>query len=488
MAKTSPVSIQKLTLDLRNFRTTVQADEIQAVRAMVSISPDHFWALMDSLIEDGYLPTENILVLEPESIDSELVVKEGNRRIGALKVIYGYLPASQIGLPPGMSQKIGKLSNAWKEANEDVPCAIYSANEFSIVDRIVTLAHGKGEKAGRDQWNAVARSRHNREANSASEPGLNLLERYLENGKNFTKQQAERWAGDYPISVLDEAIKKIAPRFETSSASNLAKKYPSIPYRDSLEEIVKYIGLQSIRFETIRGQEDFAAEYGVPPVQGSASRSESSARADAASSPAAPLVRSEHYSENATDVKASPNSGHEANHTPPDEAQPTPLKKKIAAVAIDDPRSVRRLLKKLVPRGNNRQKVVTLRDEALNLKLERNPIAFCFLIRSMFEIAAKAYCEDHKSAGGPVCKKSNGEDKPLVAILNEITSHLTQNSADKAMLKSLHGAMTELGRPDGILSVTSMNQLVHSPSFSVAARDIARLFANIFHLLDAISQ
>ncbi len=485
MARTVSVSIQELKLDLRNFRTVAQADEIQAVQAMISISPDHFWALMDSLIEDGYLPTENILVLEVSGLQRAMVVKEGNRRVGALKLIYGHLPADQIGLPPAISQKICNVSEDWKEANTLVPCAIYSADESSIVDRIITMAHGKGEKAGRDQWNAVARARHNRDVNNASEPGLTLLERYLKNAKNFTKQQAERWAGDYPISVLDEAMKRIAIRFEASNASDLAKEYPSIPYRDALEAIVKNVGLKTIRFETIRRKEDFAAEYGVPPVPGSAPRSQY-ANADATTSAATSQELSDEHSQNEAEILVSSSSNQAEVRG---EVRPSLLpKRKTASVAINDPRSVRRVLKKLVPRGNNRQKVVTLRDEALNLKLERNPIAFCFLIRSMFEISAKAYCEDQRSAGGPVYKKASGEDKTLAVILNEITNHLTQDKTDKAMLKNLHGAMAELGRSDGILSVTSMNQLVHSPSFSVAPRDIAILFANIFSLLDAISQ
>jgi hypothetical protein len=51
----------------------------------------------------------------------------------------------------------------------------------------------------------------------------------------------------------------------------------------------------------------------------------------------------------------------------------------------------------------------------------------------------------------------------------------------------LHGAMAELGRSEGFLSVTSMNQLVHHPRFSVAPSDIAVLFGNIFPLLEAMN-
>lgn len=38
---------------------------------------------MESLLDDGYLPTENIIVLE--SPDGKMVVREGNRRVASLK-------------------------------------------------------------------------------------------------------------------------------------------------------------------------------------------------------------------------------------------------------------------------------------------------------------------------------------------------------------------------------------------------------------------
>ncbi len=64
MPGTLYVPINSLKLDLENFRTVPQPDEARAVQAMIYVSPDYFWALMDSLIEDGYLQTDNIIVLK----------------------------------------------------------------------------------------------------------------------------------------------------------------------------------------------------------------------------------------------------------------------------------------------------------------------------------------------------------------------------------------------------------------------------------------
>jgi hypothetical protein len=51
----------------------------------------------------------------------------------------------------------------------------------------------------------------------------------------------------------------------------------------------------------------------------------------------------------------------------------------------------------------------------------------------------------------------------------------------------LHGAMTEIAKTEGILSVTSMNQLVHNTTFSVTTGDVCTTFGNIYPLLEAMN-
>lgn len=63
MPETKAVAVKDLVLDLANYRTVPQPTESAAIAAMVSTSPDRFWALTESLLEDGYLPTESVIVL-----------------------------------------------------------------------------------------------------------------------------------------------------------------------------------------------------------------------------------------------------------------------------------------------------------------------------------------------------------------------------------------------------------------------------------------
>ena len=100
----------------------------------------------------------------------------------------------------------------------------------------------------------------------------------------------------------------------------------------------------------------------------------------------------------------------------------------------------------------------------------------------MFELSAKAYAEEDGTRKISL-KKSNGDDRHLIDVLREIESFLTKGSTDKAKNKILHGAIADLAKPAGLLSVTSLNQLIHNPQFSITSHDISSLFHNIFPLL-----
>ena len=479
MPKNSQLEISKLFLDLKNYRTTPQKNEKEAIKAMISIKNVKFFALIDSIIEDGYLQTENIIILESAK---GFIVKEGNRRIASLKLIHGLIKTNDLGIPLNILNKINSIDAEWKKNNLKVSSIIFSEKEADQADRIVSLTHAKGEKAGRDKWTSVATARHNRDVNKKSEPVLDLLEKYLVNGKNLTAQQKERWAGEYNLTVLVEAVSKLLPRFEFESVSTLTQKYPKIKYRSELEELLRDIGLELTGFPKIRNNnDDFGTAYGIMPQAPTFAvqsiTPESSVVQTNPSQPNTPSLQINNLANTNLTNQNVPQNKSAALQPSPSTALPP------KAVANNDPKHVANLLKKFSPRGKNREKVVTLKNELLKLKIDDNPIAFCFLLRSIFEISTKAYCIDHAIS----MIDNKGREKSLVQMLSSITSHLTVNKTNNAMTKILHGAMTDMGNPDRLLSVTSMNQLVHNPLFSFIPNDICTLFSNIYPLLEAMN-
>src|SRR5690606_6681692 len=233
--------------------------EEDAINAMIAIKPERFHAIIESIIEDGYLPTENLIILN----DGNYVVKEGNRRTAALKLIHGIHPKDNFGLPDSIKKLIDSVDQDWIKENSKIPCSIYTISEKDKVEKIVNLTHAKGEKASRDPWTSVAKARQNRDQKKSSEPGLDMLEKYLSNGANLTNQQKERWSGDYPITVLDEALRHITPRLGYSTINSLVSDYPKNKHRNAIEDIVRDIGLQVFGFKDIRSESsDFAEKYG----------------------------------------------------------------------------------------------------------------------------------------------------------------------------------------------------------------------------------
>lgn len=484
MSTTSQIEVSKLKLDLKNFRTVPQKKEEDAIRAMISIKPDRFYAVMESIIDDGYLLTENIIVLHD---GTDNIVKEGNRRIAALKLIHGHFKLDDFGLPTSIINSVTNIDSKWKMENSNVPCTVFSLTEVDKVDRVVALAHGKGEKASRDPWNSVARARHNRDVKGVKEYGLDLLEKYLKNGTNLNSQQKERWGGEYPLTVLDDALRKSFARLGFTNVSELVIAYPKIKYLSELENVLLDIGLEQIKFETIRNaQLGFPTNYGILPIVVAplnVANNETPNITKTNNTTSTAIPKNTNLNTNTIQNQQTPAVDNKANNAQTVSVSPTFIPPAPKAVAVNDPKHVTGLLKKFTPRGSNRQKVVTLRDEIRKLKIADNPIAFCFLLRSMFEISAKAYSIDHSLS----LTKSNGKDKSLVEELRGVTTHLTNNNSNTAMSKILHGAMTEISKPEGILSVTSMNQLVHNPAFLISPSDICILFGNIYPLLESMN-
>ena len=441
MGTTKQIKVTDLRIDLTNYRTVHQSDEEHATNALIAIHPKYFWGLMDSLLDEGYNPTENIVVL---NMNGEHIVKEGNRRTASLKLIHGL--TKNVELPEHIQTRIDKLPSKWKTENQMIPCIVYPAKDASFVDKLVARTHAKNETAGRDDWNSVATARYARDQLTKSEPGLTLLEYYLVNGKNLNPQQAERWSGEYPLTVLNEALQKLAPILKAKGAADLAAAYPKTN-RKLFDSVLFDIGTGTVGFKEIRtSSQTWLTSYGLAvPSAGPNPGGSTSGAGKSGTKGGGGGVGAAGASSGSTPAqgKGGATKSHPSN----------------------DPKSVRKKLASFKVKGTGRDKIATLLNEIRTLKLETHPHAFCFLLRSLFELSAKAYCVDHKSSGGPAQKKKDGSDKSLADLLRDIVSYLTDNSADKAKVKSLHGPMTELAKKDGLLSVTSMNQLVHHPSF-----------------------
>lgn len=485
MPQAKYIDVKDLYLDLKNPRTVPQESEEKAIETMISIKPDRFVAAMESILDNGYLTTESIIVLN----DGRYIVKEGNRRIAILKLIHGIYDKKNYAIPSDLQDRIDSLTPEWLASNQNILCGVYSLEETDRVDKIVNLTHAKGEKASRDPWTSVAKARHNRDIKGGSELGLDLLEKYLKDGKNINQLQKERWSGDYPITVLDEALRKIYERMDFASVSALVNAYPKNKHHIVLEDILLDIGQERIGYKQIRDKDvDFLLTYGLAPKMDTTKEDTTPADNDptgkGGSAKGTPAPQQPNDPPLDVEISGTPEAKPKAPETPTIPASSQPEMPK--SPQLGTPKYVKGVLRKFNPKGN-RQKVVAIKAEMCELNIQKTPMAFCFLLRSAFEISAKAYANDNGIRIEKTNKKGDIQNKTLVELLREIVSHLTNNGKKKGMEKELHGALTEITKQEGILSVTSMNQLIHGTTFSIPASDICTIFGNIFPLLEAMN-
>lgn len=472
-------SIEDLHLDLKNFRTPEQSSQEDAVRALIEVGEVRFWGLFESLREDGYTPTEIIIVIQTAK---GKVVKEGNRRIACMKLLHGLLTIDS--LPIRRLKEIALMGSDWKDQNKTVPCLVYEEAELDIVNRLVSRTHARDEPAGRKEWPAIAKTRFDRDAKGNGSVALDLVEKWLSCGENLQDSEVLKWGGEFGITILDEVLPKLVSRLGYNSPSEMVEEYPD-EKRTLVERLLRDIGSEVIGFKHIRDEEKFWAERF--PIQNSPTvNSSSGSRGSEASSVSnsEPKEKTENPStsqnQNTGIPPAKPSS--DANFSAPS-VSPRRTRKAIPA---NDPRTVVRKLKSLYVRDKNREKVASILLELKILKTDKHPLAFCFLLRSLFETSAKAYCQDHENEGLTM-QKPDGSDKKMVTVLNEIIAHMENHIPDRSRKSALHGARTELTKPEGILSVKSMNELIHNPSFSTSGSDIATVFNNIFPLLEEMN-
>jgi hypothetical protein len=101
----------------------------------------------------------------------------------------------------------------------------------------------------------------------------------------------------------------------------------------------------------------------------------------------------------------------------------------------------------------------------------------------MFELSVKAYAKDHKSANIKLMDGSS--ERPLRKLLGDIANHLMQGNPE--VQKAIKPAFVELSNSKGILSVDSLNQLVHHPHHSITTPELCVVFHRVFPLLQAMN-
>ncbi|WP_375624186.1 ParB/Srx family N-terminal domain-containing protein [Bartonella sp. TT119HLJHH] len=149
MINTKEFSLKTLKLDLENPRIPRFTSEKDAINFLCIT--EKILELSEDIAENGLSPFEKLMVIQD---GEKYVVKEGNRRLAALKLLDNPSLA-----PEHLSKKIAKYSADRKIHITSVECAI--ASDIKEANHWMEIKHlGQNNGKGVKPWNAIQKSRY----------------------------------------------------------------------------------------------------------------------------------------------------------------------------------------------------------------------------------------------------------------------------------------------------------------------------------------
>lgn len=199
--KEKDIRITDLQLDTGNYRTGKQADQREAIKALIEEQRHKLVRLAQDILDNGLSPLERIMVVPIAGDRKRHTVVEGNRRIAAIKLLF----------QPDLASET-TWHNAFKRLHKLLPgqvpkkvrCGIAPSKEDGFV--WIQRKHDTGLKgAGTEPWSPIAKSRADA-ARGKSAPAIDVLEFVLAQG-NLEADVQERIQGqDFPLTNLERLL------------------------------------------------------------------------------------------------------------------------------------------------------------------------------------------------------------------------------------------------------------------------------------------
>ncbi len=438
MSKKKDIHISKLLLNTKNPRTMECTSQQECLSEIYHCGPSSFETLIKSILQQGFLQGENILVKPAPHAPGKYIVEEGNRRISALKLLHGQKDLLKAkGIPDALRNAYKKLSAEKKEASTKIPCLIFSDEEKKDLLAEIAVRH-MSSSAPRDSWPSVQKARFARDYYDSNSPELELLERYFEGHQGI----GDRWAPVFPLTYLKDFLSKLPAHLGYKDAWQVARTYPDPATKDIIDKLIEDI-----------------MNKGVPGIEILANR-----RTNASA------FLSENY----------PPSGIQ----PSKAEQPSPIKKEKAAVDVQlPPAPTKRLPHPISPIKNHAKEIRALSARIPNSKLQQLakenyqlvddkldiPFAKSVILRTLLDSSIQLLCRAYG--------KSPTGSKPMLGQYIDcvLNNNLVSDPRTKGLLVQVKNKNLE-----------SLNVVVHGADFSPAPSDLEDNYANVLPLIKTI--
>ena len=359
-----------------------------------------------------------------------------------------------------MKADVENVPESLKRETDTISCTVYTVSETEKVNKIVARIHAKGSNAARCQWDTIGKARQNRSTGGA-EPALDLLEQVIASDRTITEDERYYWPLNYPLTILQDALSKIAGALGLASVEVVAAA-SGANYGAALVAVVLGIGRKTIHFAEVRAP-GFLCDYGFRAHQGGAANVVTQGNGQAPQNTFSGQV---------------PTEGTVATGGRP----------RVQSIHV----KLRKCLREIYVYGGGREKIKKLINEMVVLDAEKTPLIFAYSLRSLIDISAHVYAEENNI---PVTHPSGSHGQvagnPLSSVVTAVKNHIVANRpnwAGRAAKESLENALRRCTQTNqSFLSISDLNDLVHDRSSIVTAQLLESEVPMIIPLIKAMN-
>lgn len=479
------LSVDQLLLDVKNPRLDSDESQIEsqadALSAILADDVEDALNIAKDIIDNGLIGSQLILVFFD---GHHYIVKDGNRRISALKLIKHPDIISDAGLRAKYSELHEKVKlNNKTDIYEKIECLVM--NDETQADRNVKKIHTGAQKGtGQKTWNAQQIERfeafHNPNKSSlwisfsnAIKQREDVTEQYKRGLAYVAKTNAERALKDSNIAnVL--GVQREGNNIAITTITNELLLFLSKLINGDLHvnEIYKANDRKTFAKKL---KEEAKSISGIPSVTLPAPKPILIDSQKVNSIPV-PVVTDEDNETPQTGVK----TGGKSKSRKADSVRPTTAAEPTKSI----PKRKTLIAKNQVIDESEHERINDIFRELKTLNIDKYPNCGAVMLRVLIEFGTNDFIKRHESDFHFESKERTKEGEPtLRAKIKKICKYLVENGiVDKAGVKRAN-TMTE---DDFRTSVHSFNSYVHNVNFTPIPNEIKTTWDDLWLFIDAI--
>lgn len=430
--KTLPnMRISQVNLDTTNPRIGKQADEKACIESIVNKNREHMLNLIEDIAAEGLTPIPIIL---SKNKNGEWIVRDGNRRVTALKL----LKSPNLAPSEEMTKKIKAIKDKYPNYSLEIKTAHEFESEEAVQKYLDKIHKGSQDGVGQIEWSTIEKARHNKKNGTKDKNirALNLLI-WANNECNISIDEE-----NFPFTTLSDRLMAVN-RLERIGLVIDDEKASCLPTRDlaitikKVTRLISDLANKNIDSRSLGGQKEqdkyidkLCEEYGEGIIQSKNTTNE-------------PIPIDITVPETNPVVNKAKAPAPNATPTYPVNPKPTWDRTKLFLKG-----------KSPIKLPANENKVQNILTELSNLRVDSTPIAVAMLFRALVEHSIRHYIQKHNL---------NPKKEEFVPRIRAIINHMEEKKILSKDEVQLIGKYTiENG---SMLHASTLHAYVHSSAF-----------------------